>query len=208
MRSVNASAAIFAGPPTTRSLRCTQNPTIGEEWRRGWHPECIPARASEARVLIVGAGPAGLECALALGRRGYETVIAEAGSKAGGRIAHESLGPVRELSLQGEGFRADSIVPLAVEVVAGEVDGIHFGVGHLDAGRIGVLIELATNLQTGLGRRRGDQLDDDLMADERSAAPVAGDEREQAMFDLVPLAGAGGQVTHGDGNAEFVGQFL
>src|SRR5205823_4435706 len=81
-------------------------------------------------------------------------------------------GPVRELSLQGEGFRADSIVPLAVEVVAGEVDGIHFGVGHLDAGRIGVLIELATNLQTGLGRRRGDQLDDDLMADERSAAPV------------------------------------
>ena len=95
-----------------------------------------------------------------------------------------------------------------MEVVAGEVDGIHFGVGHLDAGRIGVLIELATNLQTGLGRRCGDQLDDDLMADERFAAPVAGDEREQAMLDLVPLAGAGGQVTHRDGNAEFVGQLL
>ncbi|MDG4856554.1 hypothetical protein P9264_29125, partial [Mesorhizobium sp. WSM4982] len=23
-------------------LRCTQNPTISEEWRRGWHPERVP----------------------------------------------------------------------------------------------------------------------------------------------------------------------
>jgi hypothetical protein len=39
-----------------------------------------------------------------------------------------SLGPVRELSLHGEGFWADGVVPFAVEVVAGEVDGLHFGV--------------------------------------------------------------------------------
>src|SRR5260370_28173901 len=124
----------------------------------------------------------------------------------GGRLP--SLGLVRELSLQGEGFWADGIVPFAVEVVAGEVDDIHFGVGHLDGGRIGVLIEFATNRQTGLRRGCGDQLDDDLMADERFAAPVAGDEREEAMLDLVPLAGARRQVTHGDGHAEFVSQFL
>ena len=92
--------------------------------------------------------------------------------------------------------------------MAGEVDGIHFDVGHLDTGRIGVLIELVTNLETGLCCRCGDQLDDDPMADERFAAPVAGDEREQAMLDLVPLAGAGRQVTYGDGNAELVGQLL
>ncbi|MEE9479118.1 MAG: NADH:flavin oxidoreductase, partial [Kiloniellales bacterium] len=42
---------------------CTQNPTMGEEWRRGWHPEKIDVKGSEAKVLIVGAGPAGLECA-------------------------------------------------------------------------------------------------------------------------------------------------
>src|SRR5258705_10391502 len=102
---------------------------------------------------------------------------------------------------QGEGFRADRIVPFAMEGVAFEIDGIHFGVGHLDAGWIGVLIEFATNLQTSLRRCCSDQLDDDLMADERFAAPVAGDEREQAMLDLVPLAGARGQVTHGDGYA-------
>ena len=25
-------------------IRCTQNPTMGEEWRRGWHPERIHQR--------------------------------------------------------------------------------------------------------------------------------------------------------------------
>src|ERR1700730_7242245 len=34
-----------------------------------------------------------------------------------------------------------------------------------------------------------------MMADKRLTAPVAGDEREQAVLDLVPLAGAGRQVT-------------
>src|SRR5581483_11528981 len=60
-------------------LRCTQNPTMGEEWRRGWHPERIRRKTSDARVLVVGAGPAGLEAAQALGKRGYEVVLAEAG---------------------------------------------------------------------------------------------------------------------------------
>ena len=77
-----------------------------------------------------------------------------------------------------------------MEVVAGEVDGLHFGVCHLDAGRIGVWIEFAANLQAGVRGRCGDQLDDDLMADERFAAPVGGNEREQAMLDLVPLCAA------------------
>src|SRR5262245_32438707 len=43
-------------------LRCTQNPTMGEEWRRGWHPEVIAPKASGETVLIVGAGTAGLGC--------------------------------------------------------------------------------------------------------------------------------------------------
>ena len=47
-------------------VRCTQNPTVGEEWRRNWHPERIPPGDPETSVLIVGAGPAGLECARAL----------------------------------------------------------------------------------------------------------------------------------------------
>ena len=49
--------------------RCTQNPTMGEEWRKKWHPEKIAPKDSDSTILIVGAGPAGLEAALALGKR-------------------------------------------------------------------------------------------------------------------------------------------
>ena len=54
------------------ALRCTQNPTMGEEWRGGWHPESVPAGPG-GTVLVVGAGPAGLEAALTLGRRAVYT---------------------------------------------------------------------------------------------------------------------------------------
>ncbi len=71
-------------------IRCTQNPTMGEEWRRGWHPEVAIARRSSKQVLVVGAGPAGLECARALGQRGYSVVLLEARRELGGRVLLES----------------------------------------------------------------------------------------------------------------------
>ncbi|MFP6742441.1 MAG: FAD-dependent oxidoreductase, partial [Alphaproteobacteria bacterium] len=71
-------------------LRCTQNPAMGEEWRRGWHPETIAAKKSDDRVLVVGAGPAGLEAARALGQRGYGVTVAEAAETPGGRVSAES----------------------------------------------------------------------------------------------------------------------
>jgi dimethylamine/trimethylamine dehydrogenase len=78
---------------TSTNLRCTQNPTMGEEWRRGWHPEIIPPKKSEGSVLVVGAGPAGLEAALSAARRGFEVHLAEAGSELGGRVIRESRLP-------------------------------------------------------------------------------------------------------------------
>ena len=82
-----------AGNNTSAPMRCTQNPTVGEEWRRGWHPEHIETKGSDSRVLVVGAGPAGLECARALGERGYQVDLAEASDMLGGRVAAESALP-------------------------------------------------------------------------------------------------------------------
>jgi dimethylamine/trimethylamine dehydrogenase len=71
-------------------IRCTQNPTMGEEWRRGWNPELITPKASDSHTLVVGSGPAGLECALQLARRGYDVTLAEAQDEFGGRAVRES----------------------------------------------------------------------------------------------------------------------
>jgi dimethylamine/trimethylamine dehydrogenase len=74
-------------------LRCTQNPTMGEEWRRDWHPDRIARATQPERALVVGAGPAGLEAALTLAQRGHQVTLAEAQRELGGRVTRESKLP-------------------------------------------------------------------------------------------------------------------
>ncbi|HEX7290092.1 MAG TPA: FAD-dependent oxidoreductase, partial [Conexibacter sp.] len=68
------------------AIICTQNATTGEEFRRGWHPERFePAANADNDVLIVGAGPAGMECATILGKRGMRRVhLVDAADELGG----------------------------------------------------------------------------------------------------------------------------
>ena len=69
-------------------LICTQNATTGEEYRRSWHPEKFDrAENADNDVLVVGAGPAGLECAIVLGKRGMRRVhLVEADGDIGGHL--------------------------------------------------------------------------------------------------------------------------
>ncbi|MEZ5157907.1 MAG: FAD-dependent oxidoreductase, partial [Candidatus Nanopelagicales bacterium] len=82
-----------ATDPKGLPIRCTQNPTMGEEWRRGWHPERIAPSSKPADVMIVGAGPAGLEAARALGQRGNHVQLLDARPEVGGRVIREALLP-------------------------------------------------------------------------------------------------------------------
>ena len=82
-----------SGDFTMSPIRCTQNPSMGEEWRRGWHPETLRPKHTDQKILVLGAGPAGLEAAQALGKRGYQVVLAEATRDLGGRVSKESQLP-------------------------------------------------------------------------------------------------------------------
>jgi len=74
-------------------IRCTQNASISEEWRSNWHPEAPSFSKNKQTHLIIGAGPAGLECAVTLTRAGHKVTIADAASETGGRVLRESRLP-------------------------------------------------------------------------------------------------------------------
>lgn len=70
------------------NLTCAQNATAGEEYRRGWHPERFePLSHPEVSVLVVGAGPAGMEAAIGLAKRGADMVhLVDAAEHLGGHL--------------------------------------------------------------------------------------------------------------------------
>ena len=143
-----------SGDMTISPIRCTQNPSMGEEWRKGWHPERIAPKKSEARVLVVGGGPAGLEAARALGQRGYEVHLAEARRELGGRVTREARLPglaewarVRYWRLGQIGKRANVSTYLDSALTAQDV--LDFGADH---------VVIATGChwrRDGLGRTHG-----------------------------------------------------
>jgi dimethylamine/trimethylamine dehydrogenase len=124
------------GDYTKTPIRCTQNPSMGEEWRKGWHPERIREKARDAQILIIGAGPAGLEAGRALGQRGYQVAIADAASEAGGRVAREcrlpglsAWGRVRDWRLLQIGKMGNVNLYLESELDADTA--LEFGADHI-----------------------------------------------------------------------------
>ena len=88
IRECTGSNVCILREETFQHVGCVQNATAGEEYRRGWHPESVPASSDPGRaVLVVGAGPAGMECAVVLGKRGFAGVhLVDAEPEIGGRL--------------------------------------------------------------------------------------------------------------------------
>ncbi len=62
---------------------CIHNAATGRETTM---PHTIPVAAEKRRIVIIGAGPAGLEAARVAGERGHEVVVLEANTDAGGQV--------------------------------------------------------------------------------------------------------------------------
>src|SRR6266511_4581158 len=73
------------------------------------------------------------------------------------------------------------VVPLPMPVMALERDRGQLLVGDLDAQWIAARVELGVDPQTRTGGGLADQLDDDLVGDQRPAAPVDRDVAEQPV---------------------------
>jgi 2,4-dienoyl-CoA reductase-like NADH-dependent reductase (Old Yellow Enzyme family)/thioredoxin reductase len=71
---------------------CVMNPEMGREYLLGKRPA---AAARSRKILVVGAGPAGLACARLLALRGHQVVVVEERGRAGGALVVASKPPGR-----------------------------------------------------------------------------------------------------------------
>src|SRR5437899_13057291 len=98
----------------------------------------------------------------------------------------------------GGAMRPDHVVPVAVEAVAVNVHGLHLLVRDSATSRVLSAIQTTDDFEAFRGGRAGDQVDDRLVVPQRFTSPVRGNEGEQAVFDLIPLAGARREMTQGE----------
>jgi NADPH-dependent 2,4-dienoyl-CoA reductase/sulfur reductase-like enzyme len=105
-------------------IRCIHNPVVSRE--RAWGGELRPA-PGRRRVLVIGGGPGGLECARVAAERGHQVILVERARSLGGQIQVAAQAPGRaELGqiaqyLAGRCEAAGVDLRLATEATAGSV---------------------------------------------------------------------------------------
>jgi dimethylamine/trimethylamine dehydrogenase len=99
---------------------------MGEEWRKGWHPERVAPRTADDAFLVIGAGPAGLECARILGQRGHAVHLVDAAEQLGGRVTRETRLPGLAAWSRVRDYRLGQINKMAgVSIVRGSPVSAH-----------------------------------------------------------------------------------
>ena len=78
---------------TGQRVQCIYNPTIGREGQ--WGVTTLVRVPSPRKVLVIGGGPAGLECARVAAARGHRVTVYEREAETGGHVRIQSLLPDR-----------------------------------------------------------------------------------------------------------------
>jgi thioredoxin reductase len=106
-------------------MGCAVNPAVGHELRMG-DDRLAPAE-QPLKVLVIGAGPAGMEAARVAALRGHKVILAEAQSNLGGTVTLAGAAPnragIRDIII----WMQDEVFRLGVEVRTGtymELDDI------------------------------------------------------------------------------------
>jgi pyruvate/2-oxoglutarate dehydrogenase complex dihydrolipoamide dehydrogenase (E3) component len=126
----------MAERPVTFTRRCAVNPVIGREIEG---MEVLPARQSK-KVMVVGAGVAGLKAAVTAAQRGHKVILCEKADKVGGILKSEQalpfkyemyeLGVVLERQAKDEGVEIRLNTTVTPEYVEKEgVDALILAVG-------------------------------------------------------------------------------
>ena len=95
-----------------------------------------------------------------------------------------------------------------MEVGRFEFELCHFDIGDFDAGLIAVGVERCLDGKASVGGRICNQVDDNIMTNQRLAPPVLRDMAEEAMLDLVPFASPRRKMSDVQFQADVVGQIL
>jgi 2,4-dienoyl-CoA reductase-like NADH-dependent reductase (Old Yellow Enzyme family)/thioredoxin reductase len=76
---------------TGRALECTVNPVLGRELHFG--EDKMVKNGNGRTVAVIGAGPAGMEAAVVLAKRGFHTVLFEKDDRLGGTVNQAAVPP-------------------------------------------------------------------------------------------------------------------
>ena len=77
---LNCLSRLFRDLPYT----CTMNPALGHEVEPEYH---VTTAAVKKKIMVIGAGPAGMECAITAAKRGHDVTVFDKAGRIGGNLA-------------------------------------------------------------------------------------------------------------------------
>jgi mycofactocin system FadH/OYE family oxidoreductase 1 len=102
-------------------VSCVMEPSSGHESEEPWAPATSATATGGPPVLVVGAGPAGLECARVLAEASRRVKVVDRSDRTGGTVTVAARGPGRERLKLATDWLAAECARLGVEVSTGSM---------------------------------------------------------------------------------------